>query len=79
MPKVRSLDPTLDEFDRIVFFIKKKCREKKLLQKDLAEKLGYSPSQMTYLYRTRHLKVTDFWKILDIVGATPEELGGLRK
>lgn len=75
MPRVNSLDPTYDKFDKMVYFIRKKMREQKILQRDMAKELGMSPPNLTRLFATRHIKGTDLMKIFKIIEATPVEIG----
>lgn len=75
MPKVNSLDPTIDRFDKMEFFVRKTMRQKKIKAKDVAKELGMSSSNFTRIFSERCIRVIDLMRILDYIGATPEETG----
>lgn len=75
MPKVKTLDPALDNYDIMVLRIKKRLKELRVTQKWLADRLNISPSQLNYLFRTRHLKVVDLIRIATALGISKEEIG----
>ena len=74
MPKVTSLDPTLEKRRALTAWIKAGMELKSMTQEDLSKRSGIAPSTLRYkLKNPESIKMDEIWTLKRIIGE-PEEV-----